>query len=91
MREVHPEVSFAVLSGDEPMASSKRTWNRMQERLAALATAGVRLPDRLRPAGSVAGVDDVLDAAVVAWTARRIARGEAISFPSRPEDAAIWA
>jgi predicted RNase H-like nuclease len=91
LREVHPEVSFAVLSGGRPMAGSKRTWNGMQERLAALATAGIGLPDRLGRAGSVAGVDDVLDAAVVAWTARRIARGEAISFPSPPGDAAIWA
>lgn len=95
VREIHPEVSFAVLVG-RPVATSKRTWNGAQERTAALAAAGIRLPDRLGPAGSVAGVDDVLDAAVAAWTARRIARGEAISFPSPPEDVdgratAIWA
>ena len=90
VREVHPEVSFAVLSG-QPMASSKRTWNGIREREAALATAGIRLPDRLGRAGSLAGVDDVLDAAVAAWTARRVARAEAISFPSPPEDVDGWA
>ena len=90
VREVHPEVSFAVLAG-KPMASSKRTWNGVRERVAALATAGIRLPDRLGPAGSVAGADDVVDAAVAAWTARRVAQGEAISFPSPPEDVGGWA
>jgi predicted RNase H-like nuclease len=90
LREVHPEVSFAVLAG-KPLTSSKRTWNGAHERMAALATAGIRMPDPLGPAGSVAAVDDVLDAAVAAWTARRVARGEAISFPSPPEDATIWA
>ena len=95
VREVHPEVSFAVLAG-KPLAGSKRTWNGAHERIGLLDSAGIRLPERLGPAGSVAGVDDVLDAAVAAWTARRVARGEAISFPSPPEDVdgwdtAIWA
>lgn len=90
VREVHPEVSFAVLAGS-PLASSKRTWDGARERIAALAGAGVRVPDLLGPAGAVAGVDDVLDAAVAAWTARRVALGQAISFPSPPEDATIWA
>ena len=44
-------------------------------------------------AGRAAAVDDVLDVAVVAWTARRIAAGAARSFPpsAAPGDAAIWA
>jgi predicted RNase H-like nuclease len=90
VREVHPEVSFAVLAGS-PLATSKRTWNGAHDRMAALATAGIRLPDRLGPAGAAAGVDDMLDAAVAAWTARRVVRGEAMSFPSPPQDATIWA
>jgi len=95
VREVHPEVSFAVMSGAR-MASPKRTWSGVHERLAALAGAGIRLPAELGPAGRAAGIDDVLDAAAAAWTARRIAGGEAVSFPSPPEQldgrpAAIWA
>ncbi len=94
VREVHPEVSFAVMSG-RPLASSKRTWNGVHERLDVLADQGIELPHDLGSAGE-AGVDDVIDAAAAAWTARRVVSGEAVSFPSPPEDldglpAAIWA
>jgi predicted RNase H-like nuclease len=81
VREVHPEVSFAVLAG-RPLAFAKRTWNGQHERLALLRAAGVEIPARL-DAGLVP-VDDVLDAAVVAWTATRIARGEHVTFPRDP-------
>jgi predicted RNase H-like nuclease len=82
VREVHPEVSFAVLAGG-PLPAAKRTWNGQQLRLELLATAGIRIPERL-DAGLVPS-DDVLDAAVVAWTATRIARGQHLTLP---EDAA---
>jgi predicted RNase H-like nuclease len=55
----------------------------------------VVLGDALGPADRVP-VDDVLDAAVAAWTARRVALGTARSLPSPPEDVgdgwptAIW-
>jgi predicted RNase H-like nuclease len=81
VREVHPEVSFAVLAG-EPLAFAKRTWNGQRERLRLLRRAGIRIPDRL-DAGLVAP-DDVLDAAVAAWTALRIARGEHGTLPADP-------
>jgi predicted RNase H-like nuclease len=32
-----------------------------------------------------AAIDDVLDAAVAAWSARRFAKGEATSMPDPPE------
>jgi len=82
VREVHPEVSFAVLAG-RPLAAAKRTWNGQRERLQLLAGAGIELPDAL-DAGLVAA-DDVLDAAVAAWTAGRVARGEHITLPRKPE------
>jgi predicted RNase H-like nuclease len=82
VREVHPEVSFAVLAG-RPLAAAKRTWNGQRERLQLLAGAGIEIPDVL-DAGLVAA-DDVLDAAVAAWTATRVARGEHITLPSEPE------
>jgi predicted RNase H-like nuclease len=93
--EVHPELSFAGLAG-APLASSKATWAGATTRRRLLAAAGIGLPDELGLAGAKAGMDDVLDAAAVAWTALRIARGEARSVPDPPErfsdglPAAIW-
>jgi predicted RNase H-like nuclease len=81
VREVHPEVSFAVLAG-APLAFAKRTWNGQHERLALLRRVAIKIPKRL-DAGLVP-VDDVLDAAVAAWTATRIARGEHLTIPSDP-------
>jgi predicted RNase H-like nuclease len=90
VHEVHPELSFAVLAG-EPLAFAKRTWNGQRERIRLLRSAGVKIPDRL-DAGLVAA-DDVLDAAVTAWSATRIARGEHVTVPAdpRPGEPAIHA
>ena len=83
VREVHPEVSFHALAG-RPLAASKRQWNGQMERRALLAGVGIRIPDALGEVGTVAA-DDILDAAVAAWSAGRIAAGEAVSLPSPPE------
>jgi predicted RNase H-like nuclease len=93
--EVHPEVSFAALAG-RPLPESKRTWTGVIGRRRLLADAGIVLEDDLGPAGSAAAVDDVLDAAIAAWTARRVARNEAQPLPDPPEvfsdgiPSAIW-
>ena len=79
---MHPEVSFHALA--RRPAASKRQWNGQMERRALLAGVGIRIPDVLGEAGTVA-VDDILDAAVAAWSAGRIAAGEAVSLPSPPE------
>lgn len=84
LSEAHPELSFAQMNGGLPVAASKKTWNGQMARRALLARAGVRLPDDLGGAGAVPP-DDVLDAAAVAWTAGRMARGEALSLPDPPE------
>jgi predicted RNase H-like nuclease len=61
-----------------------------------LAAEGIALADDLGLAGQQVGVDDVLDAAAVAWTARRVADGSARRLPAEPEhfsdqvDCAIW-
>jgi predicted RNase H-like nuclease len=92
--EVSPELSFAQLGG-APRPHAKRTWAGARDRTALLATAGIELPDDLGAAG-VAGTDDVLDAAAVAWSAARLAADVACSVPNPPErDAAgrpvaIW-
>jgi predicted RNase H-like nuclease len=95
--EVHPEVSFAVANG-APLAHSKRTWAGAQIRREILARVGLVLEGTLLPAGQHAGADDVLDAAITAWSAGRLASGTGQSLPARPDQMtadgrpmAIWA
>ncbi len=82
--EVHPEVSFAAMHG-APLAAPKKSWAGMAERRRLLAAQAITVPDRLGAAGRAA-VDDVLDAAAVAWTARRIARAEHGWLPEHRRD-----
>jgi predicted RNase H-like nuclease len=89
--EVHPEVCFRAMHGAE-ILFAKTTWNGQALRRAALARHGIALPDELDEAGGVPPAD-VLDAAAVAWTARRHARGESMSLPDdwpRGTPGAIW-
>jgi predicted RNase H-like nuclease len=94
--EVHPEVSFAAMAG-RPLAHRKKSWAGALERWELLAARGVALRGACGEAGALAAVDDLLDAAAVAWTALRVARGAAVSHPCPPErtpdgwPAAIWA
>lgn len=81
--EVHPEVSFTLMLGHPPSAS-KKSWAGMTERAGALRDVDVDL-DGLEGPATLAGVDDVLDAAAAAWSARRLVRGEGHSFPDPPE------
>ncbi len=90
--EVHPEVSFAALAGRH-LRHPKRAWNGQTERRHLLTAAGIVLPDELT-AGRAAA-DDVLDAAVAAWTANRKANGQAATLPAEPplrdgRAVAIW-
>jgi predicted RNase H-like nuclease len=74
----------------------KSTWAGAERRRALLADAGIALNGELGLAGQAVGVDDVLDAGAAAWSALRVARGDAVSLPSPPEvfadgwPAAIW-
>lgn len=83
--EVHPEVTFAHLNGRRPLAS-KRTWEGLQARLALLGGVGIEPPPLRVPA------DDLFDAAAVAWSAARVARGEARTLPADPGpgEPVIW-
>lgn len=81
--EVHPEVSFAELAG-EPLFWAKDSWRGAPLRRQLLSGAGITLADELGEADGVP-VADILDAAVAAWSARRIARGRSISLPDPPE------
>lgn len=82
--EIHPEASFAQLAG-APLQSPKSTWSGIARRRQLLAEAGIVLSEDLGPAGEKAAVDDVLDAAVAAWTAVRVIRDQARSQPDPPE------
>jgi predicted RNase H-like nuclease len=89
--EVHPELSFASMTGG-PLPP-KKTSAGVAARREALAAQGVAVP----PLPPPARVDDLLDACAVAWTARRHLEGKASSYPTEPEvfsdglPAAIWA
>jgi predicted RNase H-like nuclease len=94
--EVHPEVSFATLAGGY-LPGRKKSWAGAALRRALLARAGLVVPDDLGELGHHAAVDDVLDATVAAWSARRYATGTARCYPDPPEvfsdghSSAIWA
>jgi predicted RNase H-like nuclease len=93
--EAHPELSFAAMAG-APLRSRKSTWAGAVQRRTLLAQEGIVLDGDLGLAGEQAGVDDVLDAAAAAWTARRVSQGSARCLPPSPEifsdgiPAAIW-
>jgi predicted RNase H-like nuclease len=92
--EIHPEVSFAAMTG-APVRAGKKTDEGREQRLEALAAAGIPRPSVLTGQGYAA--DDVLDACAVAWSAARHATGLARPMPDPPEvfsdgiPAAIWA
>ena len=75
--EVHPEVCFWALNRGAPMRYKKKSDERMVERLTLLRKIFPKLDEHIvnRPCG--VGKDDLLDAAVAAWTARRMYGGEA--------------
>ena len=78
--EVHPESSFVRLAG-EPMSVSKRQPAGEEERLEVLAEVFPNIAEVAvstpPPGPPRPGLDDLLDAAAAAWTARRIVAGDA--------------
>jgi predicted RNase H-like nuclease len=81
LHEVHPELAFLRAAGGRPLPGAKRTWDGQHARSALLAGLGIELPGALARAGGVP-VDDVLDAAIAAWAADNVARGEGRSCPA---------
>jgi len=82
--EVHPELAFTALSG-APLALSKHTAPGRELRRELLARAGIVFPaGRSGLAGRIPEAD-TLDAAAVAWSARRIATGQAVTLPTLPQ------
>lgn len=93
LREVHPEVSFRAMNDGQPLGYRKKSAGGAFERIDLLERQGIAFPGLTEAAP--APLDDVLDAAAAAWTARRILAGEAKSLPDPPEEiegypVAIW-
>ncbi len=87
--EGHPEVSFRA----HGRGRGRRRPARARQGVGGGAHAprgparggGHRDPREAYDALDTAALDDVYDAAAMAWTARRFARGEAASLPDPPE------
>ena len=78
--EVHPELAFAAMAG-QPLGHSKHTPAGRDLRRQLLSRAGIEIP-AVTPARLTG---DVLDAAAVAWSARRLAAGRAVTHPAEPQ------
>lgn len=80
--EVHPELSFARMSGT-PVRAAKRTAAGAAARRDVLRSVGFVAPGWFR--GSPFAEDDLLDACAAAWSALRHATGRSESLPEVPE------
>jgi predicted RNase H-like nuclease len=96
--EVHPEVSFYGLAGHAMTCPKKRPIGREERRKHLGKVFALDTIEEVRkayPRASV-GHDDVLDAFVALWSARRIATGAAVRLPPTEQldgeglAAAIW-
>jgi predicted RNase H-like nuclease len=85
--EVHPEVCFWALNAKSPMAHKKKSEPGVAERLALLSPVFPEIEFHLGNRPSGVAKDDLLDAAVAAWTALGRHRGEAscVCTPERDE------
>lgn len=91
MKECHPEICFWELNGEQPVRASKKTREGREARKTLLRQHGFsdaflsHADSRLRENTMIAHPDDFLDACAAAWTAARIARGEAKTLPEGGE------
>jgi predicted RNase H-like nuclease len=88
--EAHPELCFATMNGSV-LVDGKTTPAGEATRRRLLADHGLAVDASRRPG---VAVDDVLDAAATAWTARRFVDDTADRLPPDPRSApapAIWA
>ena len=90
--EVHPEVCFWALAGKRPMVHGKKTKAGVVERLALLRSVFPKIEHHLHNRLANVGKDDLLDAAVAAWTATRLWKGEAhqVCKPERDANGSIF-
>lgn len=87
--EAHPEICFAAMNGGV-LVDGKTTATGEALRRSLLSAHGLDVDAQRRPG---VAVDDILDAAATAWTARRVADGVAERLPAEPRERphpAIW-
>ncbi len=86
VREVHPEVSFFFLNGEQPMTLAKKKAAGRAERESVLwPWCGKAVAHALAEREKLrCKADDIVDAFVALWTAERIGCGAAISIPVKP-------
>ena len=83
------------MAGERPMEHRKKSAAAFNERLDLLRPVFDQIDGHLTNRPSGVGKDDLLDAAVAAWSALRIARGEGQRVSEEQEDslglrACIW-
>lgn len=86
VKEGHPEVSFSQLNDGSPILASKRSAKGTLARAGILAKLGFdlsQLAEQL-PDNHTAATDDLLDAAILTWTATRVSQGNHMIFPEAP-------
>ena len=66
---------------DRPLAHGKASAAGLMLRADLLTAAGIAIPRSAHDALGTAALDDVYDAAAMAWTARRVAAGRARAMP----------
>ena len=83
--EVHPEVAFSRANGCQLLPSKKRAEGR-SARERSLADLGYPPLDRWfrEPRPPRSRLDDLLDACIACWAAKRIATGDAQRVPPHP-------
>jgi len=84
LTESHPEVTFWALNGGSPLAHNKKRPEGRAQRLALLQGIFGASADTLSPPRGAAW-DDLYDAAVLAWTASRVAYGVERRLPEAAE------
>lgn len=93
--EVHPEICFWCMNSRNPMPNRKKSTAGKFERLSLLRNIFPRIDAHVTTRQPGVGVDDIIDAAVAAWSALRRSQGctEQVCEPeidSRQIAACIW-
>lgn len=85
LREGHPEASFAAMNG-APVLASKKTVAGAGRRIDLLQKAGLPVTSIMKdtPVGGI-GIDDLLDAAALLWSANRYVENKHQTFPAEPD------
>tara|TARA_A100001011_G_scaffold386539_1_gene462574 strand:- start:551 stop:1099 length:549 start_codon:yes stop_codon:yes gene_type:complete len=83
LKEGHPECSFTQISG-APILENKKTMKGIFKRLDILNKLNFDLPRlvEMLPKNVNIGIDDLLDAAILCWTASRFFNGNIKTFPN---------